>query len=375
MTIRPPRALGLLALIGAAGLMPACSSTPAAPPESGARIAGEYEVNHDAWRSVGYRWEWTSRPPLTRNGVIAFADAFDDVVVVQDSGAMVSVIENPTGRIRWNTQVAQTNTRFLGNTRRNGSIVVTNETELYELDLRTGNTLDRSPVGGIATTKPVFFGDRAVLATAAGRIVVIDTRTDLRVYEYQFDGLIETPPHKVDEDRVAVISTRGEIRTLEVDSARSLSSARISGDAGDWLVSEGDSLFIGSLDQSIYGYDMFDGHRMWRVRSSAPVIVQPVLIDGVLYATTADLGLAAIDSLSGEILWNNAAIGGWVVTTNDGDLMVWTGGDLLRVDAARGDVIASTPIQNVSGLRADAQQDGNIFAITATGALAKFSPR
>lgn len=374
MTIRPSRALGLLALIGAAGLMPACSSTPPAP-AAGSRLAGTYEVNHDAWRTIGYRWEWTSRPPLTHNGVITFADAFEDVVVVQDSGAMVSVIENPTGRIRWNTQVAQTNTRFLGNTRRGDSIVIANETELYELDLRTGNTKDRTPVGGIATTKPVFFGDRAVLATAAGRVVTIDTGTDLRVWEYQFDGLIETPPLRVDDERVAVISTRGEIRTIDVDSARSLSHARISGDAGDALVSDADLLFIGSLDQSVYAYDLVDGARLWRIRSPAPVIVRPVFIDGILYATTADLGLAAIDAMSGKVLWNNDAIGGWVVTTNDDDLMVWTGGDLIRVDAERGDVIASTPIKNISGVRADAQQEGNIFAITAEGAVAKFSPR
>jgi hypothetical protein len=64
-----------------------------------------------------------------------------------------------------------------------------------------------------------------------------------------------------------------------------------------------------------------------------------------------------------------------VVTTSRGDLMVWTGRDLLRVDAARGDIISRATLPGMSGLRADKPQDGNIYAISADGSVAKFSPR
>jgi outer membrane protein assembly factor BamB len=307
--------------------------------------------------------------------VIEFADAYEDLLVVQDTGAMVSVVESATGRVRWNTQVARTNTRFLGNARRGDSVVVTNETVLFEFDLRTGNTVDRTEINGIATTAPIFFGDQAVLATENGRLVSLNTALDLRVWEYQFDGLIETPPLRIDDGRLAAVSSKGEIRVLELDGPRSVMSARISGDAGDRLVTDGDYLFVASLDQSLYGFDMLDGHRLWRMRTSAPVTVRPVLLDGVLIATTADKGLTAIDSATGEVVWSNPEIGGWVVTTDDGDLMVWSGVDLLRVDADRGDVIGRARFENLSGLRADRQEDGNIYAIARDGAVAKFSPR
>lgn len=375
MTIRPPAALRVLALAGTALLLGACSSTQNTPAPAQDRPAAAFAVDHEAWNGLGYRWEWTSRPPRMPGGVIEFVDAYEDVLVVQDSRAMVSVVETPTGRVRWNKQAAETNTRFLGNTRRDGSVVVTNETELYEFDLRTGNTVDRTAVEGIATTRPVFYGRLGVLGTAAGRLIAIDTDNDIRVWEYQFDGQIETPPLRVDEERVAAVSTRGEIRTLSVADARTQSSARISGDAGEELVTDGEFLFVGSLDQSVYGYDLNDGFRLWRLRSSAPVTVQPVLHDGVLFATTVDTGLTAIDAVTGEILWSNTDLGGWVVSTNDGDLMVWSGMDLMRVDAERGDLIARQRFPGLSGVRADRLEDGNLYAVARDGSIAKFSPR
>jgi outer membrane protein assembly factor BamB len=369
-------ALTALGLLAAAGVLPACGSGgPTRPAAADTGPIPEFSVDHNAWNELGYRWEWTTRPPTTRDGVIAFADAYEDLLVIQDTGAMVSVIEAPTGRVRWNRQAAQTNTRFLGNVRRDGSVVVTNETQLFEFDLRTGNTVDLTQINGIATTRPVFFGDKAVLATAEGRVVALDTRQNLRVWEYQFDGLIETPPLKIDENRVAGISTRGEIRVLDVGTARTISTGRISGDSGDWMVSDAEFLFIGSLDQSVYGYDMADGTRLWRLRSSAPVTIQPTLIGETLYVTTADTGLTAVDAISGEIRWKNTDLGGWVLTTQDGDLMVWTGGELLRVDAERGDLISRARFDALSGLRTDSQDEGDIYAISKDGAVARFSPR
>lgn len=368
------RALTVLALLGAAAGLTACSSGSPAP-RGGTRMAEPQKVDFEAWAGVGYRWEWTSSPPLTARGQIQFAEAYEDLMVVQDTGAMVSVLESATGRIRWNKQVAETNTRFHGLTRRNNAVVVTNETELFEFDLTSGNTLDRTPVNGIATTRPVFYGPLAVIGTAEGRLVAIDTRYDIRAWEYQFDGQIETDPLFVDDNRVAGVSTLGDLRILEVSTARGLASMRISGDAGDLMVSDGYYLFLASLDQSVYGYDADDGTRLWRLRSSAPVTVQPVLLDGVLYTTTADTGMVAIEGVTGETVWTNRDFGGWVVTTSRGDLMIWTGRELLRVDAARGDVISRATLPGMSGLRADKPEDGNIYAISADGSVAKFSPR
>lgn len=366
-------ALTLLALCGLTGC--AFDSSGGSTVSEAATLAGPYEVNHEAWGGVGYRWEWTSQPPLTRNGRIAFADAYEDLLIVQDTGAMLSVIEAPTGKIRWNTQVGNTATRFLGNVRRDGSVIVTNETELFEFDLKSGNTLDRTPINTIATTKPVLYGDTAVLGVTPGRALAFDLKNNIMLWDYRFDGQIEVPPLKVDDNRVTVISSRGDIRTLAVDAARTISSGRISGDAGDTLVTDGYFQYIASVDQSVYAYEIETGERMWRIRDSAPVLVQPVLLGETLYVTTKDTGLTAILGETGEVLWSNPAIGGWVVTTNDSDLMVWNGRDLIRVDAERGDVIAKTSLENLSGLRADAPEDGNIYAITLNGAVAKFSAR
>lgn len=347
----------------------------ASPAIGAVSLANPYDVDHDAWQSLGFRWGWTSRPPIINGESIEFADAFDDVVVVQDSGSMVSVIDRATGRVRWNKQVRRTNTRFLGNVRRDDSIVIANETELFEFDLRTGNTIDRTPLNTIATTRPTLFENLAIFGTASGRVIAMDTNNKVRAWEYQLDGLIETPPVKIDDFTVGAISTKGELRVLDIETARTMANGRISGDSASDLVTDGYLIFIGSHDQSLYAYDAEYGTRVWRKRSSRPVTVQPVLVDGILYATTADDGFHAIDGETGDVLWSDVDLAGWVVTTADGDLMVWTGRELVRVDADRGDVISRAALSGVSGLRSNSPFDGDIFLISADGAVAKFEQR
>lgn len=388
MPTRPSRLLTALAAGTLAGL-PACTSTqtsdssPAAGQPSGQTqaavggvvLAPTYEVDHDAWRELGFRWEWNARPPMVAGAQMEFADAYDDVIVVQDTGSLVSVIEASTGKIRWFKQVRETVTRFVGNTRDGDSLFVANETELFELAIQTGNTLDRTDLNTIATTRPVMYGDLAVFGNASGRLLAMDTKNDVRIWEYQFDGLLESPPVMVNETTVAAISTKGDIRSLDIDSARTTASARISGNAGGDMVTDGELLLIGSLDQSVYAFDLIDGIRLWRHRSAGQVTVQPTLIDETLYATTNDSGLIAFDVFTGEQLWNNPGIGGWVVTTDDGDLIVWTGREMARVDADRGDVIAKVELDGVSGVRSNSPINGEIFVISARGTVAKFAAR
>ncbi|MEM9372320.1 MAG: PQQ-binding-like beta-propeller repeat protein [Planctomycetota bacterium] len=381
MPTSPSRYLTALACLAAAGLS-ACStarsgSSAAARsgPNGGVIVAPTYEVDHASWQELGFRWEWNARPPMGAGRQMEYAHAYDDVVLVQDTGSMVSVIENATGKVRWFKQVRDTVTRFVGTSRQGDSIYVANETELFELAIQTGNTLDRTDLNTIATTRPVMFDELAVFGTAAGRLIAMDTDNDVRIWEYQFDGLLESPPVRVDDFTVAAVSTTGDIRALDIDSARTQASARISGDAGGDLVTDGELLFIGSLDQSVYAFDLFDGSRAWRHRSAGQVTVQPTLIDETLYATTTDSGLIAFDIYAGEQAWNNPEIGGWVVTTVDGDLIVWTGRGIARLDAENGDVIARIELPGVSGVRSNAPVDGEIFVISAEGAVAKFSAR
>lgn len=381
MPTSPSRLLTALACLSAAGLT-ACSTTQSTSSASadvdtvaGVVIAPTYEVDHEAWKKLGFRWEWNARPPMVAGGQMEYADAYDDVIVVQDTGSLVSVIEASTGKVRWFKQVRDTVTRFVGTTRQGDSLFIANETELFELAIQTGNTLDRTDLNTIATTRPVMFGELAVFGNAAGRLMAMDTKNDVRIWEYQFDGLLESPPIAIDSSTVAAISTTGEVRVLDVDSARTEAASKISGNAGGEMVTDTELLYIGSLDQSVYAYDLFDGSRAWRHRSSGPVTIQPTLIDETLFATTADSGLIAFDAFTGEQLWSNPGIGGWVVTTSDGDLIVWTGREIARVDAVRGDIISRVELLEVSGIRSNTPIDGEIFVISAAGTVAKFAAR
>ena len=102
--------------------------------------------------------------------------------------------------------------------------------------------------------------------------------------------------------------------------------------------------------------------------------VVKLLFEGVVYATTASTGLTAIDSATGETLWTNESVTGWVMTVvYSTELIVWSGIELLVIDRDRGDVISRMAVGQVAGIRTDSIENGNLYVVTLEGSVAKFS--
>ncbi|MBL4591225.1 MAG: PQQ-binding-like beta-propeller repeat protein [Phycisphaerales bacterium] len=336
----------------------------------------KWAIDHDAFKDFGYRWDWSGFPPLQHNAEIIHTTAYHDVIIMQGSGATLSVLDANTGKVRWSKQVDRPTTAFFESVRFGETLYVASETDLYELNLKNGNTLDRDSLTSIVSTRPVIVDNIAIFGTTAGELFGFQMDQDFKLWSYQFDGPIHTPPTVLDDEFVAAISDGGDLRTIRVKSAESGVTMRIAGGTTTNILNDGFSIYVGSTDQSIYSFDVEDGKRYWRERSSAPITIQPVLHGESLYVTTDDLGLAALDVLTGKPLWNNKAVRGWVVGLLDEDeLIVWTGRELVSVDAERGDILARIKMDNVSGVRTDMFEDGNLYIIANDGRIAKFSPR
>lgn len=369
-----------LALAVALASLAGCSSTQsttqddAQPAPSSARAP--WTINHEGWADLGYMWEWTGYPPLARNAVIEHATAHDGLLTFIGSGSTVSVLEANSGKVRWSRQLDRPTTRFVEPVLRDGTLYTASDTELWEIDIKNGNTLDRDSLGTLVNTPPLLMGNLAIFGTLSGELFAYQMDNDFKLWSYKFDGPIHQPAIDLGEGIIGAISEKGEIRTLDATNAHTGMFTRIAGGSDATLLTDYFGIYVASLDQSLYAFDIKDGFRFWRVRSSAPVTVQHTLHEGMVYASTRDMGLIAIDAASGEIIWNNPEIGGWVATiVDDAELIVYSGFEMLAIDKDRGDIISRTPLTGISGVRTDSQVDGNIYVITLDGAVAKFGRR
>lgn len=363
-------------VVSIAGVTAACSSTQTSSKAITSSDAEPWVIDHDAWHELGYRWEWTGYPLMSKGAGLTDAVTFDDAIITTASDTTVTCLESSTGKVRWAKQLDRPTTQLFEPVRVGNTLYITSDTDLHELSIKNGNTLDRDNVRAIINTRPLIIGNLAFFGTTRNEIFAFETTNDFKLWSYTFDGEIESPAIKVNDDIIAMISAGGDIRVLGARSGNSILKANIAGGSfNDMLVDDG-NLFIASNDQSLYSFSLEDASRKWRKRTSKPLTVQPAIHDGVLYASTADQGLSAFDSASGKMLWSNNDISGWVVSIANGDeLIVWTGSSLAAVDKDSGDVITNTDLKGAAGVRADEFIDGNLYIISPTGALAKFTLR
>ncbi len=363
-------------VVSFAGVTSACSSTQTTSKAITTPDAEPWTIDHDAWHELGYRWEWTGFPLMSKGAGLTDAVTFDDAIITTASDTTVTCLESSTGKVRWAKQLDRPTTQLFEPVRVGNTLYITTDTELHELNIKNGNTLDRDNVRAIINTRPLILGNLAIFGTTRNEIFAFETTNDFLLWSYTFDGDIESPAIKVNDEIIAMVSAGGDIRVLEARSGDSILKSNIAGGTyNDMLVDNG-NLFIASNDQSLYSFSLEDGSRQWRKRTSKPLTVQPTLHDGVLFASTADQGLSAFDADSGKMLWNNNDIAGWVVSIANGDeLIVWTGSSLAAVDKDSGDVITSANLKGAAGVRADEFIDGNIYVISPSGALAKFTLR
>jgi len=381
MTIDLTRCCISLIALSLVGAVSACSSTQSTSNNTSENSisepsSDEWSINHDSWHELGYRWEWTGFPLMQPGAGLTDAVAYKDAVVTTASDTTVTCLESSTGKVRWAKQLDRPTTQLFEPTRSGDNLFICSDTELHEISIKNGNTLDRDNVHGIINTKPLIMGNLALFGTIANELYAFELRNDFKLWSYKFDGEIESPAVNIDGKSIAMVSAGGDLRILSARDGNSIMKANIAGGSLATILANEQTVYVPSTDQSIYAFNIEDGFRQWRKRTSEPVLVQPVIHDGVMFASTADDGLVAIDAVSGETLWTNSSIQGWVVSLANGDeLMVWTGKALAAVDKDSGEIIATANLNGAAGVRADTFVDGNLYVISPEGAIAKFSLR
>lgn len=332
-----------------------------------ARELGPYE-------RLGFRIEWKGLPVVSRRQTPKFLDVFGDRVVFQDSGNTMTVMDAATGRSIWAAEVDNPTSRFIGNARLGDRLLSSSDNELFVLDIRTGEILDRHRLAVVANSGPTVVGDIACFGGSAGQLLGHSLASTYKLWGYQLDGAITAKPVVVG-DAVAAVSQRGEVVFVNPANGSSTGITRVfSGLANNPVAGDG-TLFIAGTDQSVYAFDPQGGRQIWRVRTPYPIVDQPTFVNGRLYVHVPNEGLTAFAAGSGASLWKNPGVKGTVLGVRNGRLVVWDGSTAWLVDADRGETIDTIPLQGVHSLLMTAPVDGDLYVVMRDGWVERHSPR
>ncbi len=370
------RSAAMVVLLAAGLAASACSSsakTPALPtPEARAAAA---PMQADAWTKLGYRIDWRGFATMLPGSKVLFMDQLGDVVAVQESSGVLSVLEVKTGATRWSDQVASSLSRYIGNVRDGDRLVSSTDSEAFFYDLQTGTLKARQKLSIVSNRRPVKVGEILVYGAGSGQVLGHLTLNGFRQWGAMMDGPIESDPLALSNGRVALVSRGGDVVVLDGSSGLIDVKGKIYLGTEAALATGPEVLYIASLDHSLYAISERSGDILWRVRTDAPLREAPVLHEGVVYSDMGTDGITAFNATTGKKLWSNAAAKGEIIGVRNKRLLGFDGSNAYTLDAGKGTTVESVKLEGVSILKTDQFVDGNLYAASPGGVVTKLATR
>jgi outer membrane protein assembly factor BamB len=363
----------------AASLLPGCGHATKPIPRLDERSqTARFPALDDAWRTLGYKLDWVGYPftGIDRPDAVQHISPHDDVVIVQERGSTVTLLEANTGAIRWRQDLTNPLTRFVGLTRSPvdaGKVMASSESEVFILDVKTGNLIGRQKFPKVVSTAPVADGNTLVLGTAGGELAGFRTDIGQRTWGFQAQGELTANPVRAGS-LIAAVTQTGDCIFVQPRTGTLVGRAKIFGGLANNPVAFGDAIIVAGLDQSVWSFAS-NGATRWRHRTSSPLRSQPFLASGTLYIDVPGEGFTALEAGTGKVKWKNPKLAGEAINLTTTGLIVRDGESIALVDPARGDVITTVAIPGVTRVFSSTPENGTLYASTRENLLAKLTRR
>jgi outer membrane protein assembly factor BamB len=276
-----------------------------------------------------------------------------DSVFVPTYDGILYALDRETGAVIWSYE---TDGPLIGGVAVSDGTVYfgSSDGNVYALDASSG-ALRWKPfeTGDEIWSTPAVDGDALYVTSLDGRLYALDAANGTEGWSFETDAGIASPP-VVDKDTGLVLVGGFDSRLRAIDPATQEEIWSVKADNWFWtepLVADG-VVYAGSLDGGVFAVDAASGESVWPqpFSTEGPVRAAPVMADDSLVVVDKDGDVYAIDSESGA-----SAVVDWplelesdvfadpIVAVNtgaEGDQMeeevvvVTTGGDLVRIDAA-----------------------------------------
>jgi outer membrane protein assembly factor BamB len=342
---------------------------------------------------LSFKWKFETADRRTEVTPQEFASpaVWADTLYVGSARGWFYSLRTTDGRVRWRKQIGSVACAPLVD--RGTLYIGTNDGFLVAVDSQTGIEKWRYQSRGPISQTPAATRDIIVFSNEADQVIAVDANTGK--FKWQYKG--ETPEEytlrghagvTIDGDLIYTGFSNGSLVALRRDTGTLAWSTSLKGDADRFtdvdatpLVLEG-VVYASSSSGGVYAVDKATGLVRWRVpfwdasQPSSTGNVGGIATDGkALYVSVADLGTYSID-LAGNVLWRVGAKGGGepAEPVVHGDMVVYslanaglfiaerkTGNTLEYFDP--GDGISAQPTITL---------DGRMFVVSNVGILYAF---
>ncbi|GEM_PF-399566 len=352
------------------------ASTPAAQPKA---RTGSEAIDRDAYEKLGYRLAWSSFASYdtASKGTTKFVEPMGDVLAIQDSAAALTLLSASTGEQRWATAIADPLTRFLGVARSGRRLLAVSGAECFVLDIETGTLQDRTRFERVASSGPLTMGNAVLMGTVSRVAYAHLLREGLAAWAFTLTGPSTTMPVALEGLAVAYATDDGNVTVLDPANGALRGNMKMFAPPGGAIAAGDTAFFVPSRDQSLYAIDARNGALRWRLRTDVPLNHPAVFTAGAIFTVVGPRGLACVEAATGKVRWSSDKVSGSVVTHAKGRIIAFdaANGKAWSIDPADGAIIAEVTLSNVAVLRATSVEDGELYAVSATGEVSKFTLR
>lgn len=194
-------------------------------------------------------------------------------------------------------------------------------------------------------------------------------------------GIMEFPPSYCD-GVLYVNNQHGDTFAINARNAKTIWKRRTARIYDSTPAISGDRIFVGSFEPAtVQALDRATGRRLWTLRAGGPVESSPVVVDGIVYATSKDRRVYALDEATGRVRWAFRTGGEVKDSPSVNDGMVYVGNyaaEVFALDARTGRVRWRRAVGGVRGDRIYASIPIGrtlVFAATVRGAIHAFDAR
>jgi outer membrane protein assembly factor BamB len=245
--------------------------------------------------------------------------------------------------------------------------------------VRWNSTLPNTYIYGITSANDLIY------ATTSKGVLTFDKAGNSAIF-YNLSEVTYTPPAATAnyvvfgyDDKLVGLNSQGtKLWTADVPGGLWVSAPVI----------DGSMVFVGSLDKSLYAFDVMDGFYRWKFETSGWIMSTPYVIDSAVYFGSNDGNLYSVKETNGELRWKvktrEAVQSTPVSISSGGTKMIYFGSNdnnLYAVNDATGEVVWKTPAKDWAGSPALSgkaiifpSHDGRVYAVSSERACTFDSP-
>jgi outer membrane protein assembly factor BamB len=339
-------------------------------------------IGPTAATKLDYRNDWNTAVIPNRDSGIDLLSVEGDSVFTSDGENHITRIRATDGQLLWPVPVGDLIDNVHGVVYMPAAdrVYVQTDAHLHVLDAANGSLLAKHHLNAIASTEPQPFGSSMIYGARNGQVVWYAYQVGEQIRAYQIAKSLKIAP-LVEGNYLVAIGSDGEVNVLSAPHASTIWRKKLLAPVEAQPAIGQDTLFVASLDQHLYAFNLADGRTLWRYLTESPLNEPPVIIDDRVYQQVPGEGLVCLTArpnsdFDGNVIWTSPDARGNVIGEHGVRLMLWDDDarTLTTVDRNKGYVMDTIALPGVKHLHCTDVKSGDLYAAGDDGRLAHLVP-